>query len=477
MITRLSSRSAHRLPVARTSTHLFFRAARSCLWVGASLLLASGCKKSPPADGDTSDVVVVEGENEEKAEPADPPEPTWKGQKRCALPADAAAFTLRSDRKAKSDEEESELLRFELGQGVALTAGFAVGVIEPGGVSQARVAFVDDRGAGSVVDAGAVHGDVNPPRLARFGNGVVGLVEDSDASGRVYRLFRIADAATKQVEKGPDFSDGRDESATVALAVASNGKGLIVWDREEKSRATSELVRVTFDPQTLRAGKIERLSAAGRDEEAPLLVARPGGFYLVTQSFEKLGREVGAGQADGLGVVEEPPAHLFAQPLDEDGRPSGARVELIAGAHQVAGIDAARDVDDSLLVAVRLSDSSEESRHLRLVRLRPDGSKSERVFDSDELGTSIPLFVEIEGSAPWLLAREASGAFWASIVPSGDGQLVLEPEFELARREPLAASPTSWLVFEPRGRDVDLKRLICKPNSAAPAAPPSASRP
>ncbi|HEX6766550.1 MAG TPA: hypothetical protein VF103_13750, partial [Polyangiaceae bacterium] len=89
------------------------------------------------------------------------------------------------------DDDEPELpFATSLGSATTLAEGFAVGGISAAdGGTQAFVAFVPlDGGPGHTVALGAVHGDPDPPVVAREGDSVLAAVENSDASGAVVEL-------------------------------------------------------------------------------------------------------------------------------------------------------------------------------------------------------------------------------------------------------------------------------------------------
>lgn len=394
------------------------------------------------------------------------------GVERCRVPAASSPFTLRSPSPLAQEEDEPDVeAGLELGSAIPFGEGYAVGLLVLGKETRAEIVLGERSGAGRRVDLGVVHGDVNPPRLTAFGDQILAVVEDNDAGGRLLRVVRISPGAGDAIARGPEISEGRDESSAVALRVASDGRALLVWDVEDRSRAASKLERLSFDAASWVADPKSGFSDALGDEEGPVLVERTGGHWLVSQDFERLSGERGAGQADGLGVLEEPRSRLVVRPLDARGSPVGQPSILVAAPVSISGYDAARGADDTLVVVYRVTDPPGH-RGTHVVWLRLDGSRETRTLP-EALEVSAPLLLSrpTPGAAPWLFSRDVGGTPRLEVL-TPTAAIDARPEVSLRSREPLAALGSGLLTLESRGVDVDLRVLDCDERAPGPEPQP-----
>ncbi len=233
--------------------------------------------------------------------------------------------------KASENEEEDEVddatLPFapHVGDAVALRGHFAVGGQRPGagGTEDVVAVLSDDGRSGRVISLGRVYGDVDPPTIAARGAELVILVPDADAKGGTLRLFALAVSGDQPRPLG-EITDV-EHDAGVALAFGPDG-ALVVWGAERAGTTTlrAASVRTAEPASALSSSEIE----GTLDAEAPILLMRPGGFWLAwiaERDAPDAGRaESDAGkQALDQKLVDVGPRVLHALPLDRAGKPSG----------------------------------------------------------------------------------------------------------------------------------------------------------
>jgi len=437
--------------------------AAAVLFVGLSLATL-GCKRKRSSDPQPGAALVEETPRE-----ADPVEAPIHGEKRCSWAPGGRAFSLRAERASAGAAEGPESpFAVELGGSVAFEGGFAVGLLREGRVHTAGVAVTDGHGRTRLVELGEVHGAVDPPRLALHGNALLVVVNDSDAQGSIFRVARIAEPFVGSVVWGPEVQEGRDDSAVFAVAAAGDS-ALLVWDAEDGSTARSHLMRLIFDPVTLKAlGAARPIKGAGVDAGGPALAPRPGGHWLVWSTFQIEPKARGAGEAEGRGLLDEPRVHLRVAPIDVRGEATAPSLDL--GERQPFTLDVAGGDDGGLVLALRTSEPEPADTHVTLVRVRPDGSFTSDVSEHADMAAGAPVLLRQHAEAPlWLAVRGGTAPSLLGRVHDS-GSVALAPELLLHGREPLVAGPRGWLLVEPHGLDLDLRLASC-PAEAAPGSP------
>lgn len=426
------------------------------------LLACRGSNEKPKEESP-----AAESQQEVEARLQDAGEPSGALAQRCALLPDQKPVVVRSQRPARDEEDlvEEQVSEIELGQAIAWGDGFAVGLLRTGARSQAQVLVLDGQGTSRVIDLATVHGQVDPPQVAAAGAHLLAVFQDSEASGKRLRSVKILHPLTEaRLVLGPEVSEGRDESSVFSLRVARGSEALLLWDREDRSSARSQIFRLPFSVETMQAGGAEeRVALGAQDEEAPFLVERPGGYWLLGMSYESLSSERGAGQAEGRGVLEEPPARLWVLPVSERGKAEGAALPLFSDAFHVHALDALQETEDSLLIAVRRSSHSSASSELVLFRVGVDGSKKQETVEAQDWGLGAPVFLrDTQSKQVWLGVHQLAGGMWLGAVAPSGHTTRLEAERELRSREVLVSGEKSWLVVEPRGADLAFQFLSCK---------------
>jgi len=383
------------------------------------------------------------------------------GRSRCALAEGEQPLPVRSEPRLGVDPDETESpFAVELGNAVAMTEGFAVGFLRPGKQTTSWIMVTDGRGRSRSFDLGPVHGPVGPPRLFAHGSALLVAMMDGDAAGGTLRVGRIAAPfAAGPVVWGPEVSEGRDASSAFSLA-ANGGTALLVWDREDSKSAISRVERLIFDAVTLAVrAPPAPLGDPGEDADQPLLITRPGGFWLVWSSYRRRPKDSFAGEAETRGLVDEPPAKLRVVTLDDKAQPTAPPIDI--GEFRLHGSDIALGSGGSLMLAVQSGDTAEDERAITVLHVGLDGHVTRTKTEHPDLVAAAPLLVH-SPTAPglWLTARGKDGGTLLGTL-SDDSVARLEPEKELRMREPLVAGTLGWLVAEPAGADVRLRLFRC----------------
>lgn len=436
-------------------------------FLGAFLLLASatGCKCSP------DEVIEEEVAPPESFELLDAPEPTPAGKSRCELVPEEVRFTIRGERAPLEEAGAPDgPFSIQVGPAIAWSQGTAVGLLRPGKQVEALVVVTDGRGRHRQIELGVVHGQVDPPRLLAQGSALIAGVQDSDAAGSHLKLVRIDDPFTEaKLTWGPEVQEGRDESSLFALGISSEqDRAWLIWDREDKTAARSKIERIEFDPLTLKIRRAPHSpSFLGPDAEGPLLVPRAGGHWLLWLNYEAVKAQLGAGDADSLGLIEEPRAKLRVVPLDARGEKLAEPQILLEG--HIMAVEGAAERDGSLVVLVRQDESSRDKQSLIFLRVRPDGSTHRETIEHADMGLGAPVLLREDAERPlWLVVRALDGGTLLAAIPEGLSPPALEYEPLLNQREPLVAGPVGWLVVEPRGPDLDLRHIRCGASALTP---------
>lgn len=449
------------------------RAAWPAPWLLLSLAFGPlGCrsKRAPEVDAAQPSASALSAE---EAAPA-PSEPAG----RCRELGVGAGLRLGEPgppRPASTEEEAAEedetTLPFAASAGAAVSLGglFAVSAhASRGGTTEAFVGLVPADGApGRSVSLGRVHGDVDPPLLAGREGVVFALVPDSDAGGGMLRLSRVETAGGAPVS-GVELT-GVDHEVGAGLALGDK-KGFVVWAPRKGARPNLRVA--AFDPANGKelGAPVEVLGSAGA--EAPDLVARPGGFFLVWVA-EAPPPDAGVkAPPPDAGALDQPlvalgPRVLTVLPLDADGKPIGAAHAVSGKESHVVGFDAAVMPDGVLALAFRDDDTTPgvEAGALHLARVGLDGGIALGRIEDEDLSVGLASLLRDPAAAGrvWVAVRSASDAARVGLLaPTGLGVESLAGDALLRGAEVLAAGGGKLLVSRPRGRALELDVLECQ---------------
>jgi hypothetical protein len=380
------------------------------------------------------------------------------------------------DPDAGEDEPVDAPFAIEVGRGTTWTGGFAVGALRNGdGGTVATVVTLGPEGRdGRSVKLARARGDVDPPVVAGFGDSIVAVMAEPNASGHVLKVAKVKDGA---VTWGPELSEGRDESSACDLAIGKD-RAVLVWDDPAADGKRSNVVMSTFDPTSLGSVIAARpISSAKVDADAPRVVARPGGFWATWAAHaeekpaQKGSNDHGAKKHRAESEDDEiergeaiASSWLEAVPLDESGAPLGAPRAITPKNGHVLTYDLETRADGALVIAWRDDDtpsgSSGGSVSTALVEL---GRVSEPHLAVDEgVGTGVADLLR-----GWIAISSLSGPKrMAPLTQGGElaGPLVEEPVVGLG--ELVAVGPKAMLLATPRGKSMRLSLLHCEQPSA-----------
>ncbi len=378
---------------------------------------------------------------------------------------------------ASGDDGEAIDLPFavEVGTAVPTQSGFAVAALKG---DRALVALVsDDGGRGREVELDEIHGDVEPPKLASRGGTLIAAIAGSDAGGTTLTLASIEPASEPPaVSHGAPISRERGGPSAFDLALGT-GRGLLVWDRWNKSRARGSIAALRFEPGNLEGTQLPELSLPDDDAEEPQVVVRPGGYWLTWVSHgAPAPAPAKAEQANGThdaapdspeGLVDSTPRRLKLMPLDENGGPAAEARLVTAEESHVLAYDLV-SLGDSALLAWRDDPTTlgAEAPAVHWARVSADGHVSAELLEDDKLAAG----------APRLFAGRAAGAEpSAFLVLMGKGGHPRLGYFDSAGalagglrdvsgfglNEPLALNGARFLLAKPKGRALDLSVTRC----------------
>ncbi len=449
--------------------------------LGLSALVLAACRsKSAPADAAKSAAPV--------AEPAPAPPPA-----RChAVGAEPAVVVGKSEpRPSDADDDDDLALPFAstVGEASAFEGGFAVGAVRSDrGGSEAELVWVPRAGGqGQSASLGRVFGDPEPPLVSASKQIAIVAVPDGDASGTMLRLAS-AKPFQREVKRGGEISNV-DPAAGFALALGERGALLVSGLR---GRDAASLMATRVDPE--KPDKLgQGVEIAGSEgAEAPILVARAGGYFLTfaaevadkTADARKPLPEAGAdAAAPDPDLIVAGPRALRVVALDADGRVVGGVRTLSAPGESVGGFDAAALPDGMLLVAYRRAERGTglEQGGVSLLRVGLDGSvHNGRLEESEnEPGFGVPrLLFDARDKRSWLAVRGAGDSAMLGIFAT-QGLTVegLSADPGLRGAELFAVESGRFLVGRARGRSMELSLMECGgfPPAKVPAPAPSAS--
>ena len=391
----------------------------------------------------------------------DSPEPTAPETK--AQPSRCQAIGRDEVLGAKSEGDVSldQLLPFatEVGGGVAMEGGFAVGALRQAGSGTTSVVVATNRDATvwRTISVGASHGDSEAPRVfARGGFLGLSVLEPAGAS----RILRLARIDRDTVHWAAELPQGTDESLAFDVALGAT-KGVVVWDDVLKGRKVSSIVLSTVDAATLKnPSKPIAVTSAGTDAEMPRVVERDGGFWLfwlVRRSLAGRGVSMGDMRYEAEGIDQK---WIEAVPLDAVGGVVGKPVRLGSSDGHVLAYGVASVGDDAAVVVWRDDDTPSGSAggQLLRVRVRLGGLDGPEPVDDEYAGAGAPRVMP-----GWFSMADATGVTRLSPMAS-DGSLLdrLEPEPLLGAGEPMAVHGDDILVSRPDGLAARLFVVRCR---------------
>jgi hypothetical protein len=455
-------------------------------------LAALGCKAKPSPAAPSASASVAS--SAAKPAPADAPA-------RCRSVGSGPALRVGDaerrpptgdDSGDDPDEDDEAAMPFatRVDAAAVLDDAFAVGgLTTPSAKTEAFVAWVPFAGGpGRRVSLGPVHGDVDPPRVAGRGHTVLAAVADMDAGGGMLRLERVDEASEKA--SGDASLTGVDHDVGAALAWGEHG-ALLVFGAKRAPGGGLKLV--TLDPEKLGGPFTPRDLEGTLHAESPVLVARPGGYWLAWVAETPPGEKTDAGaqkptkpdagtrgaapRASGAPndaeedapLVESGPRVLMTLPLDAAGKSLGVPRAVSAPRVHVVGFEAALAPDGALVLTFRENEASPgvESGPPDLARVTLDGAIGHAKLEDEDLSAGLPaLLADTKtGGRTWVALESASGGTRIGVLKEpGLGLESLVGDRLLRGADVLAAGDGKLLVSRNRGRAVELEVLECKPS-------------
>jgi hypothetical protein len=407
-------------------------------------------------------------------------------------PSPSKASSASADDAADRDELLSPFA-IVLGRAIAWDGGYAVGAQGEGegGTLSSLVLVGPDGATGTPIRLSRSRGDLDPPVVAAAGSGFVVALIEPNAGGRAVRLARVDG---EKVVWGAELRESNDESLALDVAVTGE-RGLVAWDALEDDRSYVSVAGFTA-ANVSDATEARRITPKTTDAEAPRIVSRPGGFYVVyLVRGQERAREVARpseaapgvdkpkkkdkprGDARAPGEVDETrggeavtTAWLEVVLVDASGAPSGDPLRVTPDDGHVISFDAAPAADGGLVVAYRDEDSPTGAGGgmVTMIRIAAGGGvagshQSDEGTPSDGAPTLLPGWVAI----PTLRGAD----LLARLGDDGLPRETLLADPSLGRGEPIAARGEQLLVAEPEGKAMRLRVLSC---GERPASPPTA---
>ncbi|HVW26085.1 MAG TPA: hypothetical protein VHC69_12000 [Polyangiaceae bacterium] len=397
---------------------------------------------------------------------------------RCApAKGDGEHLLLGLGAPADTDDDEAIDAPFapEIGTATALKDAFAVGVLEPRGkTTNAGLLVVGGSlSVGKKIDLGAVHGDVLAPRPIASGASLVVAVPDGAPHGTLLRLARVDDLlGAARVTWGAEVLEGSDDSD--AFAIESGQKSiLLAWD-DWDPKAGHSIVRTVAMMQgdVAKAPPPSVVSGEHDDAEAPALAPRPGGFWIAWIANAKRApdhKEKHEAQDPAeTAELEMGPRYLMVEPLDDGGKPAGAKVAATAKDGHVTGFDLGSARDGGLILTWRDDRAAPGTAggSVRAALVRPDGAIEPRVVTDDDVGPGAPALVVDDAPAAdasaWLtIANDADALRLVALDADGRplDELAVEPNLGMASA--LAARSGRVVVSRPAGKGLEIQVMQC----------------
>lgn len=404
---------------------------------------------------------------EEERELLDPVPQSGDYFHRCRGVPGAQPVTLRAFSKEGSPRA------VEVGGVAAFESGFVLGVLRAANETSAEIVYLDGKGGSRVTKLGRVHGSVEPPQVALWGDDAIGVVVDNDAGQTRLRLVKVAQVAKDaQVTWGPEVQVRRGETQSFSLAVgpqiAKNAppRALLVWDDFDRPSLRSSVKGLLIDPQSMKPiGSEYQVSPPKEDVTTPLVLPGSGegaSFFSVWLAYE----EQSGPKETSSTLVDEPPKALYVQRLDADGKAAGAALRVSRAGSNVLVYDAMVLKSGQVAIAYREADSGrdEGGSPVRIGIVGGDGSVLLQSAIHDELGLGAPALLESgEPATLWLSARARESDVLLGILRDSGQVEDFGLESELRERMPLIGREGRFLVMEPDGLDLRLSTVRCAP--------------
>ena len=389
-------------------------------------------------------------------------------------PAEDASSGGAADEPAEELEDPIAPFAVEIGRGAVFDGGFAVGArrdAEGGAVGMIATLGLDGKG-GKLVRLGRLRGDLDPPVVAGAGASVLAVMAEPNAGGRAIKVAKVTGT---DVIWGPEFSEGRDESAALDLAVAG-AYAVVVWDDLLGVNARhSSILLASLDLATMRVtSPAHPVSPASADAEWPRLTNRPGGYWLAyvlrgEPDAKKQDARKGKHDDDEDRELGETITTSYIQlvPLDEGGAPAGAARAVTPKSGHVLSFDLELGDGGGALLAWRDDDTPTGSTggRVSVVLARLGGVSEPRVLAEETLGAGVPDLLP-----GWISLASVNGATrLAAMSPKGEALDELAPERSLGAGEPIAATSDVILWARPMGKTMRLGVVRCRQRPAGDA--------
>ncbi len=372
-----------------------------------------------------------------------------------------------------------------VGRGTLTNTGFAVGTLRDaeGGTVAALASLDFDGKNGVLIRLSRSRGDMEPPAVAGAGDAVIAVVPEPNASGRALKIVKIKG---QDVTWGAEFSEGRDDSLAMDIAV-SGERAALVWDDVPLSTKRSTIFLSTADVATLLSVTPARpISPPGVDADSPRLITRPGGFWLAyaaqaeapAPKEEKGGKTKGGGRAKG-DVDETQGGETIVNrwveviPLDTSGAAVGLPRAVTPKDGHLLAFDIELSPEGGALISVRDDDTPSGSGGGRVstVLVEMSGAREAKVLAEEGFGVGVPELLP-----GWILLFGLSGPPEMAQLSPATGELigdfVQEPGLGIGAEVLAAASVhggEKLLVSRPAGKALKLSIAACEAKPAAPA--------
>jgi hypothetical protein len=325
-----------------------------------------------------------------------------------------------------------------------------------------------------VLELGAVHGDVAPPRLAGSENNLIAVVPDADASGQSLRLASLQPDAAQPVRWGASVHDGEDESQAVELAI-SGTRAVLIWDDWDKSANHGVVKTAITGAQDVTSLSVPRVvSMPGADAESPRIVGTRDGFWVAwavndeapnaPSQREALPRNPGAAGETARGEESEDPRveertlvatqrGIELLKLDASGAPQGAARRVTPAGLRVTQFDLGSDAQGAAYIAWRAGASSlaSEGGELGLLAISANGDETRLPLAEMESGAGVPqLLFDDRGLGLLAVAQPGEEMALLKIMPTSTPPMPIQAAF--AQAAPAALAGPQLLLVRPVGR-------------------------
>jgi hypothetical protein len=429
------------------------------------LLLLSSCTKDKTDGGKIAEDVELP-----LLEPAAEKKETAR---RCSPLPGGKQVTLRSGTRlggaARADGAGLDASTVDVGTAVAVGGGFAVGALVHGSETHAQVHLLDGRGRSQAVDLGRVHGSVDPPQVAAWGESVITAFMDNDAGHRLVRLARVTSINTRpDVSFGPEVQVPRDEETFFSVGVTTDPSGrgspsgLLIWDAFEKSSQKSRIHALGFEPASMKISRKDSVISPPQDDAvSPTLTPRNGGFWGAWLSYAEKPETNAA--LDSL--VEERPRLLRVQRLGYSGEAVGEPLNVTDPGETVFAYTGITLKTGELLIAYRGATlgRTEGASPVHLRKIGDDGSVMSAIAEHSELGLGAPVLLGAGASEHvWLSARGKENEILLGFASDGAAISRFDLENSLLGHMPLVRNGDELLVAQPEESGLKLSVFRCE---------------